>query len=221
MKSQIENRSPNSSVWSDWSRCSFVFILHQGLQGDTVFSVASQFHSGGVSSAMEGASGRSVFFSSSNRPSSSDDHSARQVRDCSKWPDDTSCMLSLHFTHLKQWNSMLLVFKREMQSETCLCWAVADQCVVGNPPTCLSFRAVVCPCDCHFQPFKHHILLKQNSILQPSCVTWSEDVSTNKGLQGNAGPEKQEVVSPVARWYLFQCQSYSWYGFYSEAAARP
>ncbi|XP_075874070.1 oxidation resistance protein 1 isoform X1 [Nelusetta ayraudi] len=49
-----------------------------GLQGDTVFSVASQFHSGGVSSAMEGASGRSVFFSSSNRPSSSDDHSARQ-----------------------------------------------------------------------------------------------------------------------------------------------
>lgn len=83
----------------------------------------------------------------------------------------------------------------------------------------LRFRAAVCLC--HFQCLKHHILLKQNSILQPSCVTWSEDVSANKELQGNAGPEKQEVVSPPARWYLFQCQSYSWHGFYSEAAARP
>lgn len=158
-----------------------------------MFSVASQFQSGsggGVSSAMEGASGRSVFLSSSNRPLSADDHSARQVR-------DQLCPRFAFYTFKTMEMASLLVFKRKMQSETCLCSAVADS---ASALPCVSVASSV---------LKHNIMSKGNFILQPSCVTWSEDVSTNKELQGNAGPEKQEVVSPLARWYLFQCQSYS------------
>lgn len=194
---KTQNCSPISALWPDSRPSLFVFASHQGLHGDSVFSVASQFQSGVVSSAMEGASGRSVFFSSSNRPRSVDDHSARQVR-------VRLCPQFAFYTFKTMEMTGLLVFKCKMQSGTCLCSAVAHSV-----------------CLCHFQCFKHHILFKQNFILQPSCVTWSEDVSTNKELQGNAGPEKQEVVSSLARWYLFQCQSYSWHGFYSQAAARP
>lgn len=38
---------------------------------------------------------------------------------------------------------------------------------------------------------------KKATLLQPSCVTWSEDVSTNKEQSGKTDQEKEEVVTPV------------------------